>query len=139
VRYARFRATVERTGTGWHAWGEAARAGDLPVGVDHPAVRAHVYAQWAMTRQLDGLARALAARDQRLALDLALGAHGDGYDTWAEPHQFGWGASVGAPPDEFFRGGQDWGFPPSLPIAASEDGHAHLGACLAAHMRVAGM
>jgi 4-alpha-glucanotransferase len=139
VRYARFRAMVERTGTGWHAWDAGARGGDLPVGDDHPAVRAHVYAQWAMTRQLDGLARGLAARDQRLALDLALGAHGDGYDTWADPGQFGWGASVGAPPDEFFRGGQDWGFPPPLPLAAGEDGHAHLAACLAAHMRVAGI
>ena len=139
LAYARFRAMVERTGTGWHAWPAAARAGDLPVGDHDDDVRAHVYAQWAVHRQLDLLGDRLAARGQRLYLDLPVGSHGDGFDTWADQGLFGWGASAGAPPDEFFTAGQSWGFPPVRPDASREDGHAQLAACLRAHMAVAGM
>ena len=32
--------------------------------------------------------------------------------------------TVGAPPDEFFDEGQDWGFPPQLPGAGRRSGHA---------------
>lgn len=139
LAYARFRAMVERTGTGWHAWPAEARAGALPVGDADADVRAHVYAQWALRRQLDLLGDRLDARGQRLYLDLPVGSHGDGFDTWVDQDLFGWGASAGAPPDEFFTGGQSWGFPPLRPEASRADGHAQLAACLAAHMRVAGM
>ena len=139
VDYARFRAMVERTGTGWHAWPAEARAGELPVADDDADVRAHVYAQWALRRQLDLLGDRLHARGQRLYLDLPVGSHGDGFDTWVDRELFAWGASVGAPPDEFFTAGQSWGFPPVRPDVSREDGHAELAACLRAHMRVAGM
>ena len=33
------------------------------------------------------------------------------------------GMTVGAPPDEFFGDGQDWGFPPQLPGAGRRSGH----------------
>lgn len=137
--YARFRAAVERTGTGWSSWPGDGLATVDDVAPDDPAVQAHVYAQWAMRRQLGRLGEGLERRGQRLYLDLPVGTHRDGWDTFAHRALFAVGASVGAPPDEFFSGGQDWGFPPMLPEASRADGHAHLAECLRAHMAVAGM
>jgi 4-alpha-glucanotransferase len=139
VDYARFRATVEARGAGWHAWPEADRRGPLGVPIDDPAVRYHLYAQWAMRSQLDEVAAALARQDQRLYLDLPVGSHGDGYDTWRHHDQFAWGTGTGAPPDDFFRAGQNWGFPPLRPTAMREDGHRFFAACVRAHMQVAGV
>ena len=59
-----------------------------------------------------------------LALDLPIGSHPDGYETWANRTLFAPGMKVGAPPDEFFAEGQNWGFPPQLPGAGRRSGHA---------------
>lgn len=136
VRYASFRAMVERTGTGWHNWPVPGR---LDVAGDDPGVRLWAYAQWQVSTQLVALSQRLAGRGQQLYLDLALGSGGDGYDTWVSPGLFGWGAAVGAPPDAFFTGGQNWGFPPVVPDAARADGHGYLAGCLAAHFEVCGV
>jgi 4-alpha-glucanotransferase len=139
VDYARFRAAVDTRGTGWHAWPDADRRGRLDVPIDDPGVRRHLYAQWAIRSQLDEVAGELARRDQRLYLDLPVGSHGDGYDTWRHHDQFAWGTGTGAPPDDFFQAGQNWGFPPLRPTAMREDGHRFFAACLRAHMQVAGV
>jgi len=82
--------------------------------------RSHELAQYLANRQLaaiEGPGRAT------LALDLPIGSHPDGYETWAFPELFADGMSVGAPPDEFFTEGQDWGFPPPLPGTGRRNGH----------------
>jgi 4-alpha-glucanotransferase len=137
--YAAFRAATDRTGTGWHAWGTG--AGRLPAGTDAdgPEARLHQYVQWTMRRQLADVAAELAGREQRLYLDLPVGTHGDGFDTWSNHELFAWGCGVGAPPDDFFSEGQNWGFPPVSPVAARDQGHRHLAACLRHHMSAAGM
>jgi 4-alpha-glucanotransferase len=137
--YAAFRAAGDQTRTGWHAWGVG--AGRLPAGVevDGELARYHLYVQWTMRNQLAAVAGRLASRDQRLYLDLPVGTHGDGFDTWAESHLYGWGCAVGAPPDDFFGEGQNWGFPPTNPRAARADGHRQLVAALRHHMHVAGV
>jgi 4-alpha-glucanotransferase len=138
--YAAFRAAAEQAGTGWHGWAPTARGGTLAPGDQAPgAARFHRYAQWALHEQLGGLAAGLRAREQRLYLDLPVGSHADGYDTWRQPHLFAWGVDVGAPPDEFFELGQRWGFPPLVPRAARQDGHRFLASCVRAHLRVAGL
>jgi 4-alpha-glucanotransferase len=139
-RYARFRAHARRTGAGWHEWADGPRSGVLTdADVDPDVVAFHRYAQYAMSRQLDGLAGDLRARGQRLYLDLPVGVGGDGYDAWMEPGAYAWGAGVGAPPDEFFTEGQDWGFPPQLPEVARRSGHAELAAVLRHHLQVCGV
>ncbi|WP_334143661.1 4-alpha-glucanotransferase [Rhabdothermincola sp.] len=138
--YARFRAAASRAGRGWHAWPEPARLGVLsPADYDDAEVELHRYAQFAMHRQMRDLAARLSARGQDLYLDLPVGAHPDGYDTWRERGLFAEGASTGAPPDDFFSGGQDWGFPPIQPDASRAQGHRHVAECLRHHMKVAGM
>jgi 4-alpha-glucanotransferase len=99
----------------------------------------HAYAQWALDEQLAELTRALDERGQALYLDLALGVDPDGFDVVAHPEAFATGASVGAPPDEFFTAGQDWGFPPPHPEGARVGGHPYLRACLDHQLSVARM
>jgi 4-alpha-glucanotransferase len=125
--YARFRAAVERAGPG-------AAVDTL---VDEPAARYHAYVQWLADEQLGALAERLHERDQELYLDLPIGAHPSGFDVANEDGLFARGAAVGAPPDSFFDGGQNWGFPPVLPGAARANGHRYLRECLGAHLRVA--
>jgi 4-alpha-glucanotransferase len=122
--YATFRAATE------------AGAGAPP----DPAVRRrHLLGQWAMEQQLSALAVGLERHGQRLYLDLPIGTHRDGFDTWLHPELFVRDCSVGAPPDDFQPHGQDWGFPPMHPVVSRQDGHAHLRAALAHHLRHAGV
>ena len=58
------------------------------------------------------------------ALDLPIGSHPLGYETWANPDLFAAGMGVGAPPDTMYPDGQNWGFPPQLPRAAERSGFA---------------
>ncbi len=87
--------------------------------------------------QLTALSADLAGREQRLYLDLPVGTSGDGFDTWSHHDLFGWGCGVGAPPDDFFGAGQNWGFPPVSPMISRAQGHAHLAACLRHHLTAA--
>ena len=138
--YARFRAVVERVGTGWHAWPERLANGHIEADdYDVRVAARHVYAQWAMDRQLGELTAGLAGRGQLLYLDLPIGAAADGFDTWIDRDAYAWGTAVGAPPDDFFAGGQNWGFPPLRPAAARREGHRQLVECIRHHMAHAGM
>jgi 4-alpha-glucanotransferase len=138
--YARFRAFGEARGTVWHAWPEAERAGKLGDGdVDPDAVALHAFGQYAVARDLDRLDDHLAARGQHLYLDLPVGASGDGYDTWRDPDVFAWGAGAGAPPDNFFAEGQNWGFPPLRPLLPFAEQVFHFRDVVRHHMAVAGI
>jgi 4-alpha-glucanotransferase len=94
-----------------------------PVDAGRPAAlvrRSHELAQHLARCQLaavEGAGRAT------LALDLPIGSHPDGYETWAYGRLFAPAMAVGAPPDEFFAEGQNWGFPPQLPAAGRRSGH----------------
>lgn len=136
--YAAFRAACEHYGAGWPRWPEPARDGRLtPADCSPAARRYHLYAQWLAHRQLEALAADARARGVGLYLDLPLGVHPDGYDVWRARAAFVQGVSGGAPPDVFFRGGQDWGFPPLHPERCRADGYAYLRACLRHHLRPA--
>jgi 4-alpha-glucanotransferase len=117
LEYARFRARVEGSG--------------------NAGVRLHAYVQWLMAQQLGALAQELAGRDQVLYFDLPIGAHRGGFDVAHEGELFIRDASVGAPPDKFFAGGQDWGFPPIHPKITRDTGYAYLASCLESHFRYA--
>jgi 4-alpha-glucanotransferase len=119
--YAGFRAQCEREGAGWRGW-SGAEAGDS----EGAAARYHAYAQWVCADQLARVAESGAGP----YLDMPLGVHPSGYDTWRFTRAFAEGASVGAPPDDFFTGGQDWGFPPLHPARIREQGYAYPVACI---------
>lgn len=90
---------------------------------DPGAERRHVVGQWLAERAVVDATRALASGGQTLALDLPVGARAGSWETWRWPELFVPGAQIGAPPDTFFRGGQNWGLPPLNPVASRRDGH----------------
>ncbi|MFN2426091.1 MAG: 4-alpha-glucanotransferase, partial [Candidatus Binatia bacterium] len=138
AQYSAFRACVEHYGTTWQQWPARARDGLLRAGSDYDAdvFRYHAYAQWLAREQVGAAA---AASPAGLYLDLPLGSHGGGYDTWRHPGDFAHGISVGAPPDMVFEGGQAWGFPPLHPERARTGGYASLRAALRHHFEHAAL
>ncbi len=137
--YARFRGALAARGEAFWTWPAAMRDGEIQTdAVDQAAWRRHLYAQFALAEQLEGLAGRARDAGTELYLDLPVGVHPDGYDVWRERDAFALGLSAGAPPDPFFTGGQDWGFPPLHPARSRETGHHYFAACVRAHMRYAG-
>ena len=142
--YAAFRAFGEATRRGWREWPArwrdgapliTRRAEAIALGADAARVTSHAVAQWAMQRQLAGLA----AGPVQLYLDLPVGVSCDAYEVWRHRGLFLTELSAGAPPDPLFLGGQDWGLPPVSPIALRRDRYRYLIRCVRHHMQVAGM
>jgi len=75
------------------------------------------------------------SRHAGIYLDFPLGVSSDGYDVWRERSSYSLEASAGAPPDEFFTRGQNWGFPPLHPQRIREQGYAYFIACMRNHLR----
>jgi len=91
-----------------------------------------------MRTQLTQFSDDLRMHDQYLYLDLPIGCHPDGYDVWDTPDLFA-PASLGAPPDTLFVGGQDWGLPAPLPLQARAGGHADFRRAIRHQLGVAGL
>lgn len=136
--FARFMAGRAAWGPDWRRWPDPARSGRVLVGaVDEAIVRRHLFGQWLAARQIEKLGDA--GGDAELYLDIPLGSHPDGYDVWRHRELFVEGVSAGAPPDDFFRGGQDWGLPPLHPARMRESGFGYVAAVLRHAMRPAGL
>ncbi len=136
--YGRFRAATERQGRGWRQWLGRLRTGQIVDGdVDPGAVLYHLYAQFAAHEQLAAVRRKAGEHSVLLNLDHPLGTHPDGFDTWQRRALYASGVAVGAPPDDFFSGGQNWGFPPLSPAGLRGEGLEHFRASLAGTMRYA--
>src|SRR5690606_19013568 len=101
---------------------------------DESARRYHLYAQYLISRQLDELVDDIRDRGGLVYLDLPVGVTASGFDVWSAEDVFALGCATGAPPDPYFTGGQNWGFPPMRPDAMRAEGYATLIAGLRAHM-----
>ncbi|HEX8275922.1 MAG TPA: 4-alpha-glucanotransferase [Longimicrobiaceae bacterium] len=144
--FATFEALADARGTGsWREWPEELRDPASPAVAAFRAERAeavdfHRWLQWELDRQLGEAA----ARGARAGLpiglyqDLAIGTSASSADVWANPRLFLPGASIGAPPDEYSAGGQNWGLPPMDPRVLREDGYRYWIALVRACMRHAG-
>ncbi len=98
------------------------------------------YLQWQAELQLGTVAERCRELEMGVGLyrDLAVGADGNGGETWARQGLLASGASVGAPPDLFNLKGQNWGLPPVNPLALKEEAYTSFVALLRANMRHAG-
>lgn len=113
--FATFCALGESHGPDWSSWPpDLHRPGGRAVAEfrdnHRRQVEFHKYLQWLLDVQLAG-----AASNGGLINDLPVGIDPAGADAWVFRGAFAEGFSVGAPPDEFNRGGQDWGAAPLHP------------------------
>jgi len=137
-RYAKFRAVGERHKSSWSSWPGKASSGVIRDGDYDPEVaRRHMYAQFLVSSQVAELADELHERGALPYLDLPVGVHASGYDTWRWRDSFALGASTGAPPDPYFTGGQNWGFAPMHPERIRLDGYDYFVRSLRHHMKLA--
>ena len=137
--YAQFRATTETRHEPWHNWPTPLRDGDLTeVDYADSSYRYHLYVQLRMQQQLGGLGDAVRRMGGGLYLDMPLGVHPDGYDAWRERTAFVPDVSAGAPPDDLFVGGQDWGFRPLHPERIRFRHYAYVIACIRHQLSCAG-
>ncbi len=118
--YATFNALCEEYGPAWRDWPDEIRHPSAP-GIRSARERLadriafHAWLQFHVDRQL-----ARAAREIGLITDVPVGFAADGFDAWRWQDFLAPQMRIGAPPDEFFRDGQDWGLPPFNPWALAE-------------------
>jgi 4-alpha-glucanotransferase len=144
--FAIHQALSDRFGPFWPDWPAAYRAPTSPevaafAAADPEAAAFHAWLQHGAQAQLGAVAEA--GRDAGMALglylDLAVGTHPAGAETWADPALFARGVSLGAPPDAFAPQGQSWGLAPMIPTALSARGFRPLAQILRAQLRFAGL
>ncbi len=118
-----FFSTPDLAKTDWRCWPVGFRtpdATDVQAFADAHADRVafYTYLQWLAATQLEqAQKRATAAGGLGLYLDLAVGVAPDGAEAWAGQDVLVEGAHIGAPPDDFNPGGQNWGLLPFSPAA----------------------
>jgi 4-alpha-glucanotransferase len=85
----------------------------------------HKYVQWQIDVQLAESQEHARRQGMPIGLyhDLALATDRWGCDLWAGRKFYVSGCRVGAPPDDFAPGGQDWAFPPPNTEHHHEDGY----------------
>jgi 4-alpha-glucanotransferase len=124
VDYAQFRAVQEKQQSVWQQWPDRMKPGSLKdTDYDAAVFHYHVFVQQVANHQLARLRDAADSAHCSLYLDLPIGVHPGGFDTWRFAEQYIDGASVGAPPDIVFPKGQDWGLPPPHPERSRQRGH----------------
>jgi 4-alpha-glucanotransferase len=118
--FAVHQAIAEVHGPCWNAWPEALRDRASPDVAAFAEARAgrvafHMWLQFRAEAALTEVAAQAAAMRFGLYLDVAVGTHPFGAETWLEPECFARGVSIGAPPDAFSKDGQVWGLAPLNP------------------------
>ena len=137
-RFALFCALSEQHGAGWQSWPEQFRHPNAAsvrsfLGEHIDRVRFHMWIQWLIEEQLAKSGYTLAVMQ-----DLPIGVDAGGADAWAWQDVFAKGVSVGAPPDKFNTGGQEWGLPPFVPWKLREAGYEPFIQTIRATLRHAG-
>jgi 4-alpha-glucanotransferase len=118
--FAVHQAIAEAHGPYWDAWPEALKdraSPEVAAFAEEKAerVRFHMWLQYRAEAALAEVAQAAGAMRFGLYLDIAVGTHPFGAETWLEPECFARGVSIGAPPDAFSKDGQVWGLAPLNP------------------------
>ncbi len=136
-QFALFCALSEHYGpdrADWARWDAEHRrpdaAGLIRFAADHKErIDFHIWVQWLLDKQMQKAGEALP-----LMQDLPIGFDPGGADAWTWQDLLAAQVSIGAPPDEYNRQGQDWGLRPFIPhklrAVAYEPLRQTLSACL---------
>jgi 4-alpha-glucanotransferase len=144
--FATHQALSERHGAYWNHWpaelqdpaSPAVRAAQEGLADD---IRFHSWLQWRAEEALRAAKAAAhaAGMEHGLYLDLAVGTHPYGAETWEDRDSFAYGASLGAPPDAFTEDGQNWGLAPFDPHSLIARGFRPLAETLRRQLSLSGM
>jgi (1->4)-alpha-D-glucan 1-alpha-D-glucosylmutase len=150
-RFATFNALREvRGATGesqryWRNWpadlrDPASKAVEEFARNHHARVEFYEYLQWQADHQLGRAAARTRdlGMDVGLYQDLAVGFDPDGADAWSTQEILVDGWSIGAPPDDYNKNGQNWGLLPPNPRRLRELAYQPIVEMLRANMRHAG-
>ena len=113
--FATYAALAEGHGPDWRSWrpgNEANPVAVLGAGASRARVLFHAWVQWLIDVQLSAAAARATAAGVGLLGDLAVAGDPGGADAWIWPGILAGRVTIGAPPDHFAPGGQDWGLPP---------------------------
>lgn len=145
-RFALHQALSDLHGAYWTDWPAALRDPDSAACAQarntlQDEITFHAWAQWRAASDLGRANRAMreAGMAHGLYLDLAVGTHPAGAETWEDRRSFAFDASLGAPPDAFSADGQAWGLAPFNPRALIEDGFGALAETLRCQLAHAGL
>jgi 4-alpha-glucanotransferase len=138
TQFGAYCALAERHGKDWRRWPAKYRrpgGADVARFVTEQArrVRFHAWLQWLVDEQL-----ARAAQEIAVINDLPIGLDVAGADAWCWQDLLASDISVGAPPDEFAAGGQDWGLTPFIPHRLRAAGYQPFRETIRAMLRHAG-
>lgn len=144
-RFATHQALSEKFGAYWDSWPAAYQDPDSPE-VARAAqemadrVRFHAWLQYSAEGSISETQRRAqdAGLELGLYLDLAVGTHPHGAETWEDRESFAFGASLGAPPDAFAPQGQNWHLAPFNPVHLIDTGFEALAATLRQQLRFSG-
>jgi 4-alpha-glucanotransferase len=144
--YFALRAHLLATGSAcgdWHGWPQAYQDPRGPAVAGFARTNAEdvtriAWQQWLADRQLAAAAGAMRGMRVGLYRDLAVGSDAAGAETWAGRDSVVEGLAVGAPPDAFSAGGQEWGLPPPHPARLYSSAYRSFVELLRANMRHAG-
>lgn len=121
--FATHQALSEIHGPYWHLWPKPLQSPASPetklFSADNKhRVRFHGWLQWCAHNQLKQAQQDAVASGMTLGLylDLAVGTHPYGAETWADDGAFAHGVSLGAPSDSFDASGQNWQLVPFNPL-----------------------
>ena len=140
ARFAAHQALSDRHGALWTDWPAPLQdPATAPLEGLAPEIRHHQWLQWQAHRQLTEVQAALTGAGMRygLYLDLAVGTHPAGAETWTDRGWFAQGVSLGAPPDPFAPDGQRWSLAPLDPQALARGHYALLAETLRQQLRYA--
>jgi 4-alpha-glucanotransferase len=145
TRFASFEFLRRRFGKPWPGWPDPWRnPSDAAIAAlcesDGDAIAFFAFVQWVADAQLQACCRR--AHDLALPiglyLDVAVGVQPEGFDAWSDQDSVMSGLAVGAPPDPFNTGGQNWGLAAFNPVALGLQQFHPFRAMLQASMRNAG-
>ncbi len=83
----------------------------------------HIFVQYHLHKQLLEAVEYLHSRKIILKGDIPIGITPNSADAWSAPELFNFNQQAGAPPDDFSKDGQNWGFPTYNWEKMGEDGY----------------
>ncbi len=138
TQFATHQALSDLHGPYWDTWPNDLKTSTKAVAPPE-AVQYHAALQYLAGAQLSEAATQAqeAGMGFGLYLDLAVGSHPYGAETWENPGLYAQGAFLGAPPDHFTPAGQNWTLAPFVPRALAAEGFASFAAILRRQFRYA--